>query len=140
MRVVLGVGLSSGAEPAQLQELVRAVLAGRGLHADDVAAVVTLDRKAEVAAIQELARTLGAEVVAYPSDVLAVHQVPHPSSVVARAVDTPSVAEAAVLAYGARLLIAKTALGRCTVAAGGLAGPGAPEYRRSSERCILPGL
>jgi len=133
--LVLGVGLSSDADPAQLEELARAVLAAQDLHPCEVTAVVTLDRKAEVPAVRELANTLGAEVAAYPAATLAVHQVPHPSSVVGRAVGTSSVAEAAVLAHGARLVVTKTVLGRCTLAVGAhpyraVDQPGMPEDSR----------
>ncbi len=118
MRLVLGVGLSSDAEPAQLHELVRVVLAEQSLDPHEVTTVVTLDGKAEVPAVRELAHTLDAEVRAYPAATLAAHRGPHPSSVVGAAVGTPGVAEAAVLAHGARLLVTKTSLGRCTVAVG----------------------
>jgi cobalamin biosynthesis protein CbiG len=61
---------------------------------------------------------VGAEVKGYPASTLSAREVPHPSRRVGAAVGTPSVAEAAVLATGARLVVPKTARGRCTVAIG----------------------
>ena len=96
--LALGVGSSSGADPAALHRLVIETLAAEGLSLDAVGCVATVDRKASEAAIVELAAALGAPLRAFPADVLAAMQVPNPSEVVAAVVGTPSVAEAAALA------------------------------------------
>ena len=96
--LALGVGSSSGADPAALHRLVIETLAAEGLSLDAVGCVATVDRKASEAAIVELAAALGAPLRTVPADVLAAMQVPNPSEVVAAVVGTPSVAEAAALA------------------------------------------
>lgn len=96
--LALGVGSSSGADPAALHRLVIETLAAEGLSLDAVGCVATVDRKASEAAIVELAAALGAPLRTFPADVLAAMQVPNPSEVVAAVVGTPSVAEAAALA------------------------------------------
>ncbi|HET9771453.1 MAG TPA: cobalamin biosynthesis protein, partial [Acidimicrobiia bacterium] len=96
--LALGVGSSSGADPVALHRLVVETLAAEGLSLDAVGCVATVDRKASEAAIVDLAAALGAPLRTFPADVLAAMQVPNPSEVVAAAVGTPSVAEAAALA------------------------------------------
>ena len=96
--LTLGVGSSSGADPAALHRLVIETLAAEGLSLDAVGCVATVDRKASEAAIVELAAALGVPLRTFPADVLAAMQVPNPSEVVAAVVGTPSVAEAAALA------------------------------------------
>ncbi len=96
--LALGVGSSSGADPAALHRLVIETLAAEGLSLDAVGCVATVDRKASEAAIVELAAALGAPLRTFPADVLAAMQVPNPSEVVAAVVGTPSVAEAAAIA------------------------------------------
>jgi len=118
MNLVLGVGLASAADPHQLQQLALTTLRDNGFHPQEVTTVATLDSRAPLPAVVELARALGARVVGHPASTLAGHRVPHPSRLVEETVGTSSVAEAAVLAEGASLVVTKTALGRCTVAIG----------------------
>jgi len=143
--LVVGVGASRGADPQALRRLVTDALAGAGVAVRSVGAVVTLDRKAAEPAIVALGERLGVPVRTFPAAALASVAVPNPSDVVAGAVGTPSVAEAAaLLAAGpaAQLVATKrvSATGDSTVAvarrpapAGELAvvglGPGDPALR-----------
>ena len=94
---MVGVGASRGADPEALSELVAAPWPGRGWTPDAVAAVATLDRKATEPAIVALGQRLGVAVRTFDAAALAGVAVPNPSAVVAGAVGTPSVAEAAAL-------------------------------------------
>jgi cobalt-precorrin 5A hydrolase / precorrin-3B C17-methyltransferase len=134
MSLVLGVGVSSGADPVELRALATAVLADNGFRPKDVVAVVTLDAKSETPAVVGLAEAVGAEVLGYPASTLDALDVPNPSRAVGRAVGTSSVAEAAVLAHGARLVVGKTARGRCTVAVGAHEHAGLDDPIASADR------
>ena len=145
--LVLGVGSSRGADPEGLHRLALAALAGAGLSVDSVGCVATIDRKAAEPAIVELAAVLGVGLRVFPAERLAGQPVPNPSAVVAAAVGTPSVAEAAALAGagvggcdGGTLVVEKQRSADATVAVarrarpeGHLAvvglGPGAPVLR-----------
>ena len=124
---------ASGPAPAPTPTLYRTsapgALAGAGVARGAVAAVATLDRKAGEPAIVALGRRLGV-AAARPSTPppSPPSSVPNPSRVVAGAVGTPSVAEAAALLAagpGASLLTAKqvSATGDSTVAVARRARP-----------------
>ena len=135
MSLVVGVGLSSGAEAQELSDLAGALLRQHGLDPGDVTTVATLDSRAQAAAVRGLATARSATVRGFPSRLLAAQDVPRPSAVVRSAVGTASVAEAAVLATGATLVVPKTVFGRCTLAVGlsrspGSRPPGIPEGLR----------
>jgi cobalamin biosynthesis protein CbiG len=135
MSLVVGVGLSGGAGAEELSDLTGALLRQHGLDPGDVTTVATLDSKAQAPAVRGLATAMRARVTGFPSGLLAAQDAPHPSAVVRSAVGTASVAEAAVLAAGATLVVPKTVLGRCTVAVGlsgspGSRPPGTPEGLR----------
>jgi len=99
--ILIGVGSSTGADTGALWELVTDSLAGAGVDAAAVAAVATLDRKADEPAIVAVAGRLDVPVLTFVAgdlaEVVAAGHVPNPSEVVAAAVGTPSVAEAAAL-------------------------------------------
>jgi cobalt-precorrin 5A hydrolase/precorrin-3B C17-methyltransferase len=97
--LVVGAGASTGAGAASLIEAADAALRAAGLHSDSVGAVATIDVKVSEPAIVALARHFDVPVVTFPAEVLAARDVPNPSDVVAGAVGTPSVAEAAALAH-----------------------------------------
>jgi cobalt-precorrin 5A hydrolase/precorrin-3B C17-methyltransferase len=126
--VVLGVGSSTDADTDALWDLTARALASAGVAASAVGAVATLDRKAGEPAIVSLGRRLGVPLRTFDRSALAAVEVPNPSRVVADAVGTPSVAEAAALlaaGAGASLLAAKqvSATGDATVAVARRAGP-----------------
>ena len=95
--LVIGTGASRHADPDALAATVHRVLADAGCSPASVSAIATIDMKAGEPAIVELARRLGAPLVTLPARVLAGVEVPNPSEVVAAAVGSPSVAEAAAL-------------------------------------------
>jgi cobalt-precorrin 5A hydrolase/precorrin-3B C17-methyltransferase len=145
--VVLGAGSSTGADPDRLWDLATAALSQAGLAPASVAAVATIDRKVDEPAIVRLAHRLGVPLTGFGASVLAAaatdRAVPNPSGIVASAVGTPSVAEAAALLAagpGSTLAISKQVSEDSTVAvarrarpAGHLAvvglGPGRPGAR-----------
>ena len=94
--LVLGVGTSSGAPAARVQALVDEVLAEAGLAPASLATVATIDRRRDHPAVV----ALGLPVATFTAEQLSPVVVPSPSAVVASAVGTPSVAEAAALLAG----------------------------------------
>ena len=126
MSLVVGVGLSSGAEAEQLCEVTVALLRQHGLDPRDVTTVATLDSRVQAPAVRGLATAMSAGVRGFPSGLLAAQDAPHPSAVVRSAART---------AASATLVVPKTVLGRCTVAVGlhrspGRRPPGTPEGLR----------
>ena len=115
--LVVGVGASTGAPPAEIADLVGSALRRAGLAPASVTEVATIDRRAGDPALAGLGwpvRAFGATELAG-----AAAHVPSPSPVVAAAVGTPSVAEAAALLAagpGAGLVVTKTASAHATVA------------------------
>lgn len=113
--LVAGIGASTGAPPEEAAEILAATLAGASLARESLAEVATIDRRAGDGAVT----ALGLPVRAYPAERLAGQAVPNPSAVVAQAVGTPSVAEAAALAAagpGGELVVPKQAGRQVTVA------------------------
>ncbi|MCQ4213721.1 cobalamin biosynthesis protein [Streptomyces longispororuber] len=117
-RVVVGVGARAGVAADEVLGLVRAVLAEAGAGAGDLVALATVDAKGREPGLVRAAEVLGVPVETYPAERLAAVPVPHPSERVRGAVGTPSVAEAAALVRGGRLLVAK----RVSAGAGGAPG------------------
>ena len=101
-RLVAGVGCSRGCPADELLTLIDAVLAEAG---GTLAALATVDRRASEPCVVAAAR--GLPLRTYGADELADVDVPTPSAVVARHVGTASVAEAAALLAGGRLVVAK---------------------------------
>ncbi|MFN2503838.1 MAG: cobalt-precorrin 5A hydrolase, partial [Acidimicrobiales bacterium] len=91
--LVVGVGSSTGAPAAEVAALVRQAVDDAGLAWASVAEVATIDRRGGEPAIA----SLGRPVRTFTAGALAQVAVPSPSAVVAAAVGTPSVAEAAAL-------------------------------------------
>ncbi|GAA1261124.1 cobalamin biosynthesis protein [Oryzihumus leptocrescens] len=127
MSVVLGVGGRPGAPADELLTLAAAALAERGLDPGAVCLVATLDRRAEADAVQGLAAASGARVKAVTVETLAAQACPTPSARVLAAVGSSSVAEAAVLACGGRLLGPRHTSRAWTVAVGALPADGPPD-------------
>jgi cobalamin biosynthesis protein CbiG len=110
--ITVGVGASSAATAEEVLAAVDAVLPdGR----TDVR-LSTLDARAAEPGIAGAAAARNWPLVGYAAAELAAVAVPSPSGRVAVAVGTPSVAEAAALLGGGTLLVAKTVVGRVTVA------------------------
>jgi len=137
--LVAGVGASTGAPARDVADLLDAALDRAGLARMSLAEVATLDRKTTEPGLQ----ALGLPLRGFSAEALRAVSVPTPSAVVADAVGTPSVAEAAaLLAAGpdAELVVPKQANAVATVAiarrarpAGRLRivglGPGTPALR-----------
>ena len=120
--LVAGVGASTGAPAEDVAELFDAALDDSGLARASVAEVATLDRKT----VEPGIRALGLSLRGFTAEALRAVSVPTPSAVVADAVGTPSVAEAAALLAagpGAELVVPKRANAVATVAIARRAGP-----------------
>ncbi len=103
MKVALGLGCDRGTPAATLRDAVAQALQRAGAGWDDVAAVASIDLKADEPGLLALAARQGWRVVFHPAAALAAVPVPHPSETVRRHTGTPSVSEAAaLLAAGTR--------------------------------------
>ncbi|MCW2693641.1 MAG: cobJ [Mycobacterium sp.] len=114
--LVVGIGSSRGVTAEEVGALVDGALAAAGLAPESVVTVATVAAKADEEGILAAAAQRGWPVEVLPAEILAAVEVPNPSEVVRAAVGTPSVAEAAALAGGGELLVAKTASAMATVA------------------------
>jgi cobalt-precorrin 5A hydrolase / cobalt-factor III methyltransferase / precorrin-3B C17-methyltransferase len=137
--LVAGIGASTGAPARDVSDLLEGAIEGAGLARESLAEVATLDRKTTEPGL----RALGLRLRGFGAEALRAVPVPTPSAVVADAVGTPSVAEAAALLAagpGAELVVPKQANAVATVAiarrarpAGRLRivglGPGTPALR-----------
>ncbi|MER7760087.1 cobalamin biosynthesis protein [Streptomyces sp. NPDC097619] len=125
-RVVVGVGARGGVSAEEVCALVEGALRGAGLPRAAVTALATVDARSAEAGLLGAAERFGVPLLGYPAGVLAGVPVPHPSARVRSATGTPSVAEAAALAGGGRLLVSKTVSARATCAVATAPGPEAP--------------
>ena len=145
--LVVGVGAATGAPAAESAALLERALAEAGLVEASVGEVATIDRRAADPVVTDLRLP----VRAFTADQLATVGVPSPSEVVAAAVGTASVAEAAALLAagpGAELVVPKRASASATVAVarrrrprGRLAvvglGPGGGEHRTPAAEAAI---
>ncbi|MFD3402537.1 5,6-dimethylbenzimidazole synthase [Kribbella sp. NPDC058693] len=120
MNLVVGVGLRANTPYAELSALVDSALKEAP---GDVQLIVTVTSKEAEPALHRLADDLNAELRAIPPNELAEQTPPNPSEHVERFTGTPSVAEAAVLAAGAQLILPKRRSANATVAVGRLPAP-----------------
>jgi len=117
--LVLGAGCESGVSLDEVARALDGALHAAGVSALSVGVVATLDRKTAEPALQALCAQRGWALRGFAAAELRDVDVPTPSSVVADAVGTPSVSEAAALreaGEGGALVLAKQVLGRVTVA------------------------
>ena len=145
--IVVGVGASRGAPAAEIAALVDAALTEAGVSPLSVSAVATVEAKRDEEGILTLAQERGWPLVLHSAHDLANVAVPHPSAIVEAAVRTPSVAEAAALARGGELLVAKRKSAMATVAVARLpvrgrlalvsTGPGADDLVPEMARAAL---
>jgi cobalt-precorrin 5A hydrolase/precorrin-3B C17-methyltransferase len=120
-RLAVGVGCERGCAAEELTALVRGTLAEAGLAAGAVAAVVSIDLKADEPAVHALAADLGVPARFFHKDALAAeaHRLARPSEMVRREVGVAGVAEAAALAAvgsDGELVVAKVKSNRATCA------------------------
>lgn len=97
MKIALGLGCDRGTPAATVAQCIAEALAACGLALNDVAAVASIDLKADEAGFAELAAAYGWHIHYYPAAELAAVSVPNPSEIVRRHTGTPSVSEAAAL-------------------------------------------
>ena len=97
MRVALGIGCDRGTPATTLARAVLEALHACGTQLSQVAAVASIDLKADEPGLRELAQERGWQIHFYPAAALAVVPVPNPSETVRRYTGTPSVSEAAAL-------------------------------------------
>jgi cobalamin biosynthesis protein CbiG len=115
-----GVGCSRGAPTEELAALLERACAALGVDQAGLRCLASLDRKLDEPGLGALAQQLELPLQGFPADRLARVAVPTPSEIVRRAVDTPSVAEAAaLLAAPGGLLIPKLTSPNATVAIAG---------------------
>jgi cobalt-precorrin 5A hydrolase/precorrin-3B C17-methyltransferase len=118
--LVVGVGCSRGASAAEILGLLDSSLREARLSPKSVARLASIDVKSGESGLLEAAEEIGVPISFHTAGELAAVEVPNPSPAVAGAVGTPSVAEAAVLVSGARLLWEKRKSPNATVAIGRL--------------------
>jgi cobalt-precorrin 5A hydrolase / precorrin-3B C17-methyltransferase len=118
--LVAGIGCSRGASAEEILNLLDSAFREARLSRKSVAALATIDVKSDEAGLLEAADVLGVPLHFSSAGELVAIEVPNPSPVVAGAVGTPSVAEAAVLASGAELVLEKRKSKNATVAIGRL--------------------
>lgn len=116
--LVVGMGCNSGTDVEHLYRLLTDVLAESGLALASVCRLTSHEVKAAELGLIQLAHRLGVDYRTFAPEVLAAQDAPTPSEVVAREVGTPSVAEASVLASGARLVVPKHKTTEATCAVG----------------------
>ena len=118
--LVVGVGCSRRAGAAEILGLIYSALRETGLARKSVTLLTSIDVKSDETGLLEAAEELGVQLRFHTAGELAAVEVPNPSLAVAEAVGTPSVAEAAVLAAGAELVLEKRKSRNATVAIGRL--------------------
>ena len=101
LALALGIGCDRDTPAATIALAVDQALAACGAAIADVAAVASIDLKADEAGLLEFARQHGWTIRFYAAAELAAVAVPNPSETVLRHTGTPSVSEAAALLAGA---------------------------------------
>ena len=118
----LGLGCERGTSAELIETSIRRVLCDRNLAWPSIAGIASIDLKQDEIAFQTLAAQYQWPLHFFSAAQLSKVSVPNPSNVVAQAVGTPSVAEAAALlaAQGKELIVTKQVFkgeqGACTVA------------------------
>ncbi|KAF0163519.1 MAG: cbiGb [Rhodocyclaceae bacterium] len=97
MRIALGLGCDRGTPTETIAHAVDEALAACGAGTGDVAAVASIDLKADEAGLLSFAQVRGWQIRFYPAAELAAVEVHNPSETVRKHTGTPSVSEAAAL-------------------------------------------
>jgi cobalt-precorrin 5A hydrolase len=97
LRIALGLGCDRGTPATTIATAIAQALAEAGLSVTQVAAVASIDLKADEVGLAEVAARHGWIIHFYPASTLATIPVPNPSETVRRYTGTPSVSEAAAL-------------------------------------------
>ena len=117
MKIALGLGCDRGTPAATIAQCIAEALAACGGVLADVAAVASIDLKADEVGLAEVAQANGWTIRFYPATLLATVHVPNPSKTVLKYTGTPSVSEAAAL------LAAETDLSHLIIEKHKLRGP-----------------
>jgi len=142
--LALGVGCERGADPAEVHELAMAALAEHDLAPGSVAAVVSLDLKADEPAVHALAQALACPARFFDAATLEAEtpRLKNPSAAVFKEVGCHGVAEGAALAAAgpdAALVVPKRKSRRATVAVA-RARAVAPDVGRPQGTLAVVGL
>ena len=100
MKIAVGLGCDRGTPLATLQQVLDEALALAGVRLADVAAVASIDLKANEPGLLALAARHGWRLMFYTPEQLAAVEVPNPSETVRKYTGSPSVSEAAALLAG----------------------------------------
>ena len=105
----VGIGCERGTPQTVIEQALQSALATENLSASAIAGLATIELKADETGILDLATAYNYPLKIYPAEELNQVTVPNPSSVVAQAVGTASVAEASALqaAGSSELLVSK---------------------------------
>jgi cobalt-precorrin 5A hydrolase/precorrin-3B C17-methyltransferase len=98
--LVAGVGCERNADPAEVIGLIAATLAEAGLAPKALAAIASIDIKADEPALHAAAKHFGVPLRVFSAAELSAETAPNPSTVVAATVGAPGVAEPAALKAG----------------------------------------
>lgn len=117
--LIAGVGCERGASTEEVIGLVEKALADNGLSPQSLAAIASIDLKADEAALNQTALHFSVPLRLFTAQELAeeASRLPNPSKIVEAEVGTPGVAEAAAIKAG-RLLVEKQKSKRATCAIG----------------------
>jgi histidinol-phosphate aminotransferase len=136
-RIVVGVGARRGVSMAHLRHALAECLDAAGRRTRDIVAIVTIDGRPAEPALVELSELMSVPLSTLPAEHLAQHQVPATARPVERPVGAPSLAEAAVIASGARLLVPPHVGRGVTVALGVLPGEPRPDVPEPPTRALI---
>jgi cobalt-precorrin 5A hydrolase/precorrin-3B C17-methyltransferase len=141
-RHVLGVGCARDADPEELWALVLATLEEAGIAPGAVACVASIDLKADEAAMSAVAARLGVPLRLFTAAELEAQSggLANPSEVVFAEVGCHGVAEGAVLASGAALVVEKRKTANATCALGRCAAPLVEMPGRARGRLSVVGI
>lgn len=117
MNIALGLGCDRGTPASTVAQAIAEALAAAGSTLAEVAAVASIDLKADETGLAEIAARYGWTIRFYPAAELAEVEVPNPSETVRKYTGTPSVSEAAAL------LAARTDLTQLIIEKHKLRGP-----------------
>ena len=117
--LVAGMGCNRNTAKAELRELLETALAAHALSPLSLAAIASVDLKADEAGLIELAHDMGLPLVCHArADLAKITHPPSPSAVVQKHIGVPSVCEAAALTSAPRgaLIVPKMKTPNATVA------------------------
>lgn len=113
--LVAGLGCARGTDKSEIVDLVERTFAENGLALQSLAALVSIDIKADEAGLLAAAAHFGVPFQTFKNVDLAAQKVPHPSTIVEKETGTPSVAEAAAMMAG-ELIVEKRKTANATLA------------------------